>query len=175
MASAKPLPAYLTDTTYVYVLGIPGGPYKIGHSRTPRLRAMAARREGRGPACVVREWEVNRYRVARAAEAYAHWLLRDRHYQSEWFNVTEAEAIAAVEHALRPEAVEAYDAREVIPAITQSRKGDEMFSLKLAKGTAARIGAVIGKPRGHSDYVRAAVEEKLARDEASPSPPSSPR
>ena len=166
MASAKPTPEFYPDTTYVYVIGIPGGPYKIGYSRTPRLRAMQARRENRGEAGVIREWELPRYQLARAVEHYAHWLLRDAHYENEWFNVTEELAIQTVEHALRPEALEAYSESDVIPSITLPRKGTELFCLRLAKGTGDRIGAVLGTPRGHSDYVRRVVEEALQRDEA---------
>jgi hypothetical protein len=104
------------------------------------------------------------YRLAKAAEHYAHWLLREHHYENEWFNVTEAEALAAVEHALRPEAMEAYDEREIIPSITLYRKQGELFSVRLPKGTTVRLRSVLGS-EGHSDFIRTAVEAELKRRE----------
>lgn len=84
---------------YIYVLGIPGGPHKIGYSYRPEDRVRAMEREGRKGVYLCGQWPMGA-RVVQAAERYIHWLLRDKHLKNEWFNVSLEEAEDAVRKAL---------------------------------------------------------------------------
>lgn len=169
MASAKG--NYPTEA-FLYVLGVPGGPFKVGYSYSPQSRRNAMLRAGHAGCYVVFEQKIGVWQ-AQPAERYAHWLLRDHHLQSEWFNVSEDEAIAAVREAVRPDRVAAYTPYDMIPDICapdSPLRGGDAIKTKFPKGTKDRLRALLGT-EGHSDFIRAAVEAKLTEAEgSSPSP-----
>lgn len=151
---------------YLYVLGIPGGPYKIGYSYSPEDRVRAMIRAGHKGAFLCGQWPMET-RVVQAAERYVHWLLRDRRLKNEWFNVTRGEAEDAVRKALEPEALNALD---VIPSGTlpDKRSGygeGDYVRTKFAVGTRERIRAALRPGEYPADLHRAAVEAELRRRE----------
>lgn len=162
MASAKKSPI----CAYLYVLGTPeGGPCKIGFSYVPNKRAKAMEREGYAGTHVVTEKPIQ-WALAKCAERYAHWLLRDHHLDREWFNVSREVAIEAVTKAVAPEMLKWYSEAPMIPVTHQPKtkilKGEYVYT-KFPEGTRQRFRDLLGDA-GHSDFVRAAVLQAL--DEA---------
>lgn len=88
------------ETAYLYVVGMPDGPNKIGYAQSPPARLKAIVREERNDKIVLVQMFAINARWALSAERYAHWLLRDRHFRHEWFNVSRAEAVAAAKAAV---------------------------------------------------------------------------
>src|SRR5438309_142284 len=108
----------MRDHGWLYVMGLPSGPQKIGSTSDPdtRLRQLSARFQV-GKAAVIKTFPVNP-KWALAAERYAHWLLRDRHLQNEWFNVPSSEAIVAAETAVQFD----FEGLHLIPPVTVRAK-----------------------------------------------------
>ncbi len=84
---------------YVYVIGWDAGWQKVGFSYRPEKRAEVLRKAGAPRYKVHHQVEVAPQDV-RGVEALAHHLLRAHHEEGEWFGVTPAEAIAAVDDAV---------------------------------------------------------------------------
>jgi T5orf172 domain len=115
-------------TAYLYVMGLPDGPQKIGHTcgdphrrlrlivRSERRATIAVNGNRYANISVAKAIKINP-RWALAAERYAHWLLRDRHYRNEWFNVSPDEAIAAIETASAAATAQNYAGLKLIPTI----------------------------------------------------------
>ncbi|MGR7993893.1 GIY-YIG nuclease family protein [Xanthobacter sp. ZOL 2024] len=164
MSSISELQAYL------YVCGYDGGPFKIGYGYNPSKRMKDHVRSGHAGIFMVGAWPVGA-RIAQAAERYVHWLLRDKHLQKEWFNVTQEEAEAAVRHALSPGALEAHDNFSMVPPITGKNKDlgyKEWARTNFASGTLLRIKSVVAKDETQSDFIREAIEAELKRREKKP-------
>lgn len=152
---------------YLYVCGYEGGPFKIGYGYNPGNRMKDHVRNGHAGIFMVGAWPVGAG-IAQAAERYVHWLLRDKHFQKEWFNVTQEEAEAAVRHALSPGAIDAHDEFSMIPPITGKDKNlghKEWARTNFAAGTLLRVKSVVAKGETQSDFMRAAVEAELKRRE----------
>lgn len=153
---------------YVYVLGVPGGPHKIGYSYRPEDRVKAMVRAGHKGVFLAGQWPVGA-RIVQAAERYIHWLLRDRHLKNEWFNVSLEEAEDAVRKAMVPEVVNSLDPFHMIPSITLPDKGmryGEYVRTKFPSGTRDRIKAALLPDEQPSGLFREAVENELKRREA---------
>jgi hypothetical protein len=154
--------AAMPDTSYLYAIGSTNGPIKVGHSmdvshRLGQLQAKVTQR-----LFITGKWPVGQ-QIALAAERYAHWLLRDHSLGREWFDVSREQAVCAIERAL----AEDVDAQYPLPSIDfHSREivGGEHISAKFAKGTRARLNALVG--RGHAQFLRETVEAELRRREA---------
>lgn len=152
---------------YIYVLGVPGGPHKIGYSYRPEDRVKAMEREGHMGVFLAGQWPVGA-RIVHAAERYVHWLLRDRHLKNEWFNVTREEAEEAVRKAMTPEVLNALDPFHMIPSATLPDKGNrygEYVRTKFPSGTRERIKAVLLPDEQPADLYRAAVVAEIERRE----------
>lgn len=171
MASANTDPR---THAYLYVLGVPNGtPHKIGFSYVPQSRAKAMIREGYNGAHVVTQQPIP-WKKAAYAERYAHYLLREKHHEGEWFNVTREEAIEAIEKATAPEMMEWYERRIALPLTNQPKTkivNGEYIYTKFPAGTRQRFHALLGDS-GHSDFVRSVVEAALTEAEAVSSKPS---
>lgn len=140
---------------YLYVLGGDGGPCKIGWAEDVKARARYVPVPA-GLTEVLHRAPVA-YRFALNAERYAHWLLRDRHFRNEWFNVSPAEAIETIDKAV------AIDFKRAgrIPRLP------ELHNLpRLPKGTWAFIDAVLNETESRSDLIREAIEKELKRRKA---------
>lgn len=165
-------------TGYLYVLGVPSpdGPYKIGYSLTPQGRAQAYYRQGHKGVHVVTQRPLP-WPLAMQAERYAHWLLRDRHLDHEWFNVSREDAIEAIEKATTTEMVEWYRHGHLIPATQQPKSkilNGEWISTKFPKGTRQRLQDALGDAC-QADFMREIVEAALdARERPKPPKPDQP-
>jgi hypothetical protein len=156
-------PARLTATECVYVLGVEGGPCKVGRSVEPEERARQLQIKYGSRFILL---GVSRMAQVKAisAERYAHWLLRDRHLSGEWFDATREEALAAVNKALTDE----MDPEYVLPSLDEIALSDgmaERIETRFPRGTRERLRKVLGST-GHAQFIRDAIEEKLAREEA---------
>ncbi|MFG1302126.1 GIY-YIG nuclease family protein [Xanthobacter sp. V3C-3] len=152
---------------YLYVCGYEGGPFKIGYAYNPDKRMKDHVRDGHAAIFMVGKWPAGAA-IVQAAERYVHWILRDKHLQKEWFNVTQEEAEAAVRQALSPGALKAHDEFSMIPPVTGRDKNlghKEWARTNFAAGTLIRIKSVIANGETQSDFMRAAVEAELKRRE----------
>jgi hypothetical protein len=87
-------------SVWVYVLDQRHGPVKVGCSTDPERRASELRYMANGPLSLAECF--HRPDDARQVEWLAHWLLREsRAAHLEWFNVSAAAAVAAVQRAIQ--------------------------------------------------------------------------
>ena len=89
---------------FVYVASSDSGPHKIGVSDRPldRMKQLwfASRGDGQPSAVELIAVKPRCDGSAKLVEKVAHSLLRAKQIEGEWFDVTAAEAIAGVEHAV---------------------------------------------------------------------------
>jgi hypothetical protein len=137
---------------FLYVLGVAGGPCKIGWSESAERRAKYM--AGAAGSKEIAYTTAIEYRLALYAERYAHWLLRDHHFRNEWFNVEPDEAIAAVNTA---KSLDFAKIGRIPPMLEHNNMA------KFPKGTLARIDEVLEEGEKRSDLVREAVERELKR------------
>lgn len=141
------------DTAYIYVIGHDVGPQKVGYSVNPRSRISGIRNDS-GMAVVVQSAFPIAWQWAGHAERMAHWLLRHKHFRNEWFNCSPAEAAEAAKLATSMH----YDGADYIPTVTRPNAlYDEQITLRLLKGTFARIEEAVGN-RDRADFIRAAID-----------------
>ena len=81
----------------IYVIKSDGGPVKIGISSDPDVRRQALESHGPNRLTLVHTRDVD---VPGAVERAAHRLLSDHRRKGEWFDVSVADAIAAIDAAL---------------------------------------------------------------------------
>lgn len=151
-------------TAFLYVIGTPDGPVKIGHSLLPKQRLDAFRREGR-EVVLTGTWPVGA-RIALAVERYVHWQLRDHHIRSEWFNVPRQKVLAAIRKAMSR--LDQIDGSNPIPALDPhgtTPKFAEHMRIGFEAGTTAFIDAALGQGENRAAFVREAVERELKRRE----------
>lgn len=98
--------------SYIYVIGATDRPLKVGHSLYPDARLDAFRKMTPDRLDLLHLREV-RWAERLFAERYAHALLWPRRVQGEWFDVSDAEAILAVDLA-----VEGTQAGRLPPGLT---------------------------------------------------------
>lgn len=155
-----------TDVAFIYVLGMVGGPSKIGHSLSPESRKKQFERMENCKLVITGTWDVGLYK-ALATERYIHWLLRSKHIRGEWFSASQEEIVEAIEHALSSGFHEDY----IIPAIDHQSHGmkyGQHISTKFPDGTKERIAKVIKETQcnpNHASFIREAVEKELDRRE----------
>jgi Meiotically up-regulated gene 113 len=160
---------------WLYVMGLPDGPQKIGWSYNPARRVYPINRQSNTNAALVGQVPVSPGRALHA-ERYAHWLLRDHHYRAEWFNVSAAEALKAIETAAKYDWSEMADGYILIPPVNKrGGKFNEIASCKLANGLGTRITRVLDNSESKSDFIRLAVDRELAHREAAQRKPGKPR
>ena len=87
----------LTSRAFVYVIGDPEGPQKVGVANDVTKRLASLQTGNPRPLACASFFEIQN--DAGEVERYAHWLLRDQKVRGEWFNVTPAEAASAVAEA----------------------------------------------------------------------------
>lgn len=148
----------------LYVMGFPGGPFKVGWSQDVPARVLAiAREEGRADVVVYRTVPVEGSDVI-AAERYAHWLLRDYHFRNEWFDAPLEKALAAITESAR------CDFRVIgrIPPL-QPRGRPAMYPESVVSwfpnGTSRRMVAALGEGEERGDLIRSATMAELERRE----------
>lgn len=149
---------------YLYAIGNDTGPIKIGYSGCPERRIEQLRAKAIGEIRVLGTWAIEAGN-AQAAERYAHWFLREKHYAREWFNVTLAEASEAIEIALTKK----HDRYDLIPALDKPGRWvefPEKAKVRFSEGTFKRVNATNGDDESFADFVRMAVECELLRREA---------
>lgn len=137
---------------YLYVLGGEGGPCKVGWAQNVKRRAQYVRAPA-GTVDVAHMAPIP-YKMALYAERYAHWLLKDHHFRNEWFNVTSAIAIDAVNKAV------ALDFKKTgrIPPLLESN-----MMARLPAGTWKVIDANLYEGEKRSDLIREAIDRELKR------------
>jgi len=145
---------------YIYLMGPEEGPQKIGQSMDPNRRLKQLQAKEGVKLFLTGEWPVP-VSKAMAIERYIHWLLRDKLFRSEWFNVTHDEAKAAIEKAVA--GVDEFDTYEMMPVLDIGKQAhyDERLFTRYPRGTATRIDRAVGA-RERSNFIRAAVEAELA-------------
>jgi hypothetical protein len=150
------------DETAVYVIGSGRGPRKIGIAVNPvsRLRRLQT---GSAARLTLQHQRHIARALAPAVEAYAHWLLRDHKQQGEWFRVSAAHAIEALDQA---EAAVARGERAERLSVGRPKLNFDLMPGRFPEGTFARIDAVRREGENRSDFLKAAVEAELKRREA---------
>ena len=148
---------------FVYLLGPLDGPQKIGSSMDPRHRLNMMQSEKRCRLYMFGQWPVA-INIAQSVERYAHWLLRDRIFHGEWFNVTRAEAEQAIATAISR--IDQLDGKHVMPPVDRGNSPyfPERLIIRLSFGTTERIDTLAGT-NSRSRFIREAVENELARRE----------
>lgn len=154
------------EIAYIYAFGVPSGPIKIGYSMNPKKRLLMIEKEQGQRLIVMGKWPVGLLK-AHAVERYAHWLLRDKHYHGEWFNISLDEAVSAVEKASTE--LDGIHRYHLIPPVSHAGRvdtRDEGVMVKFPEGTRHRIDMTLGYTAPLSDFVRFAVEKALCEMEA---------
>jgi len=146
----------MAANAFIYVLGGPGGPCKIGWTASIKSR-MERIYDPAGAVEPIYIAEVA-HNLALKAERYAHWLLHDHHYRNEWFSVEPSVAIEAVEKTMK------LDLTTIgrIPPMP-----DRHNATRFPGGTLDRIDRVLDPDTNEkrSDFIREAVEKELLRRE----------
>lgn len=160
MRSAKP------DTVYLYVMGFEeGGPVKVGFAQCPetRRKQLAAKE---GETLIVLGFAPQAAMKAHCTERYVHWLLRERHFKGEWFNVDKQTALAAVHDGIAK--WQTVNAPWFVPAIDKVGKGlgyKQHISTLFPDGYRHTLDAALAPGESRSDLIREAIEAELKRRE----------
>lgn len=140
------------EARHVYVASDATGMHKIGVTGNLKLRAYHLGRERGRPVSIVHSEFIEQ---AEAIEVTAHMLMVDKHERGEWFEVTEAEALAAFIRA--KEKVAAGERPEVRLSMLRSRT--------LGVAMERRMKLAYGPRESRTDFLRVAVEAELKRRE----------
>lgn len=144
----------------VYVASDGSGRHKIGVTADAAVREYHLSRDA-GTKATIRHLTPPTPR-GQIIEATAHWLLAEMRSQGEWFDVSEAAALAAVEEAIRlVDAGHVPDRRLCVggrPVLYPDKLRSEF-----CEGTLARIQAVLTEGENQVGFIREAVERELAR------------
>lgn len=154
MATAKPEP-----TVYLYVIGPEVGPVKVGRSMSPADRVRQLQGQTGKRLFVTGQWPIGQ-RIGLAAERYAHWLLREKHIGSEWFDISAHEAEAAVREAISLDHAEDY-ALPALDTLGAELSGGVYLRTKLAREVHDRMHQASGGH--HADFIREAVDREQAK------------
>ena len=169
--SAPSDPRHPCNEHFIYLLSKPGGPTKIGKAWSVGRRQAQLEMQYGQTLYLLGSWPVGQD-VAYQVERYAHWLLRDKHYHNEWFNVSEDEAREAVEKALSGN----YHPKYLIPTVYPVGKRSiypEHVQARFERGTVDAIGACLDEGELMADFIRDAVRREIGR-RSSLTPPSEP-
>lgn len=146
-------------TVYLYVVGPSVGPVKIGRSMCPPKRLKQLEGKTGMKLHLTGQWPIGQA-IALGAERYAHHLLRDKHVAGEWFDVSAAEASAAVAIAVATDHVANY----AMPALEDASRIDGVYArTKFPRDMYDRLNRVSGGH--HASFIRDAVERELERRE----------
>ena len=168
MNNVLPLPAQ----SYVYVIGDPNGPQKIGMARDPKNRLASLRTANMAVLVLVVAVPVSRELVG-AAEHYAHWLLRDNHARGEWFSVSPQVAERAVNDAI----VAVLEGKRA-PSVPFGGGGGrkklwtEHVNLTLPKGAKIAMDAALLSGEDRLDLIRSGIDRELIARGSLPLPPN---
>jgi hypothetical protein len=88
----------MEEDSFLYVIGAPDGPQKVGVAKEPAERLVIMQVSHLGRLELAAKIRMPRL-MAFAAERCAHWILREKRIRGEWFEVSPAEAIEAAEMA----------------------------------------------------------------------------
>lgn len=144
---------------FIYIIGPSNGPVKIGYSETPQMRLNTLQRQSNETYYILGTYPVGRRR-ALSVERYVHWLLRDKHIDNEWFDVTREEADEAIQRAFRQDIHPDYPMPRLNPHPTEL-SGGTYIRTKIAKGVIDRIHAA--SDGDHAAFFREAIENELVR------------
>ena len=151
------------DHAFVYVIGDPQGPQKIGMSFNPSKRLIGIQTNNSGTLVIASATSVP-WPLVREVERFAHWLLREQHARGEWFSVSPEAALDAVKQATQ--AVTLGDRAPEIrfggpgrPFLSKTEK-TVTTTIRLPEGLLMRIKALVGD-RGMAKFAREAFEAKL--------------
>lgn len=146
---------------FVYVIGSPDGPQKIGIAKDVQKRRKEIQTGSHFVLQLASAIEVP-IDLAVHVECYAHWLLRDCRLAGEWFRVSPGRAIVAVREAL--EAVQRGE-RQGRRSVGRKKLWAENVNLTLPAGARARMDAALEEGEDRLDLIRKAIERELKRRE----------
>lgn len=149
---------------FVYVIGPPDGPQKIGIAGDVKKRLQAIQTGSHAHVALTATEAVDA-EFAIHVENFAHWILREQRLSGEWFRVTPEQAQRAVREAI--EAVAKGERRERVKRgkVGRPRLWGEDMQARFPEGTFDRIAAVLEEGEDRTDLVREAVERELKRRE----------
>lgn len=152
----------MSEVCFIYLIGPSTGPQKIGHSMLPAIRMKQFQAKHDGPLFLLGQWPVGK-RIGLAVERYIHWQLRDRLFRGEWFNVTQDEAVAAIEAGIR--AAKSLSPREVIPPVDPGARPSfaERLVTRFPAGTTDAIDRLREEGEDRSDMIREAIDREVKR------------
>lgn len=156
----------LPSRSFVYVIGDPEGPQKVGLAANVNRRLLHLQIGNHRPLVCAARFDIAADQVGEV-ERYAHWLLRPRHIRGEWFDVTPAEAGDAVRKAIDAVARGLLAPSDTPGGPGRQKRWSEDMQARFPEGTFARIAAVLADGEDRTDFVREAVERELARREPS--------
>lgn len=146
---------------FVYVIGAPKGPQKIGIAKNVQLRQNQIQTGSHARLSLAGVMEVSPD-LAVHVECFAHWILRDCRLAGEWFRVSPKRALAAVKEAL--EAVLRGE-RQGKRSVGRKKRWSENVNLTLPEGAKARMDAALQDDEDRLDLIRTAIERELSRRE----------
>jgi len=146
---------------FVYVIGIEGGPTKVGRSCSIPRRLYEIEREECAAVFLAGAWPWGPT-LALAVERYSHWMLRQHQYRGEWFNVSCDEAIAIVSKAMSTDLC-VLQTLPPIDAVGPKSKFPELFQTRYPAGTIGRIKTLLGDDPDPSSFIRGAVDREIRR------------
>jgi hypothetical protein len=146
---------------YIYVIGPPGGPQKVGLAANARRRVAELQVGSHTPLKLGFSVEIEAAE-AWPVESYAHWILRDHSVGGEWFSVSVEDAVRAIGEAI---AAVRRGERKGSKSVGRKKRWSEDMVARFPEGTFARIDAVREEGEDRTDFVREAVERELKRRE----------
>ena len=161
--------AAIRRTRFVYVIGPSVGDLKIGISRNVATRRYELQRTNGVELAIIASWKLPSFECV-DVERHAHWLLRSCRTRGEWFSCQPAEAIAAVERAIRSVRSGTAVSERNEPPRQWMIKDMPIAARKLAREHARRRGVTMAQ------WITEAIEMQLRTEwpNGFPSPDSHP-
>jgi hypothetical protein len=158
---------------FIYAASGKDGLHKIGRAINPVRRLGALQTGAIGRLSLVHSLGVPGDQGA-AVESFAHWILRARHVQGEWFRISDKEAISAISEAF--EAVGRGEKPGYRGVVGRKKQWAQDMQARFAEGTFERIAPLLVLGEDRTDFVRVAVEREIKRRErlARPTKPAGP-
>jgi hypothetical protein len=151
----------LPAQAYIYVIGAPDGPQKIGLANDP-VRRLAILQTGNASGIGVNASVPVMRSDADLVERHAHHLLLDRHIRGEWFDVTPAEALAVIRQAVSA-ANRGDQVNRIIGGRGRRKHEWEKLLVRFAPGTEARFNAVLVGKEDRATIIRELVDREIER------------
>lgn len=144
---------------FIYVIGAPRGPKKVGCARDVTSRLRQLQTAYHRPLSILFSVEVPTDTCS-TIERRAHWLLQDSRAEGEWFKVKTSAAIDAVRQAAAKNG-----AGELArPSAGRPSLGVKQTMVRLTDEQRGRIESLVGKSR-MAAFIREAVDNELKRRE----------